>query len=81
MWTFNRIYFRESCILLVDEDGEKSAITTSAYDLIRMYNNGESECPSDNAKVIYCLIFNVKMKCKTFKDFMDMLEKIVADCC
>lgn len=53
MWTFNRIYLRESCILLVEEDGEKSAITTSAYDLIKMYNNGESECPGDNAKVIY----------------------------
>lgn len=23
MWTFNRIYLRESCILLVEEDGEK----------------------------------------------------------
>lgn len=81
MWTFNRFYLRESCILLVEEDGEKSAITTSAYDLIKMYNNGESECPGDNAKVIYCSIFNVKMKCKTFKELMDMLEKIVADCC
>lgn len=81
MFELDRIYLRRDCIVIVEENDEKSVITSSVSDLVRLYHNGGYQCPNDDAKVIYCSIFNVKMKCKTFKDFMDMLEKIVADCC
>nr|DAZ63210.1 MAG TPA: hypothetical protein [Caudoviricetes sp.] len=81
MFELDRIYLRRDCIVIVEENDEKSVITSSVSDLVRLYHNGGYQCPNDDAKVIYCSIFNVKMKCKTFKELMDMLEKIVADCC
>lgn len=81
MFELDRIYLRRDCIVIVEENDEKSVITSSVSDLVRLYHNGGYQRPNDNAKVLYCSIYDLKMKCKTFKELMDMLEKIVADCC
>lgn len=81
MFELDRIYLRRDCIVIVEENDEKSVITSSVFDLVRLYHNGGYQRPNDNAKVLYCSICDLKMKCKTFKELMDMLEKIVADCC
>lgn len=81
MFELDRIYLRRDCIVIVEENDEKSVITSSVSDFVRLYHNGGYQRPNDNAKVLYCSIYDLKMKCKTFKELMDMLEKIVADCC
>lgn len=81
MWDFCRYRLRKKCVLLIEEDNEISAITSSVSELIKIYNEGGIDCPDDESKILYCSIFNVKMKCKTFKELMDTIEKIVADCC
>lgn len=81
MFELDRIYLRRDCIVIVEENDEKSVITSSVSDLVRLYHNGGYQRPNDDAKVLYCSICDLKMECKTFGELMNMFDKIVAECC
>ena len=40
MFELDRIYLRRDCIVIVEENDEKSVITSSVSDLVRLYHDG-----------------------------------------
>lgn len=73
------------CTLIVEEFGDVYVVNAKPSDLIQAYENcGIDYAPDSGAKILYCSIFGAEIKrdsFNNFNEFMNMLEKIVADCC
>lgn len=79
MLLFNDVL--DDCVVIVEDDNGNSRVISGSAD--SMLYDWWRECnyvASNDSLVVYAACFGVEVKCKTFGEYMEMIDKIVGSC-
>lgn len=79
MLLFNDVL--DDCVVIVKDDNGNSRVISGSVD--SMLYDWLHECnyvASNDSLVVYAACFGVEVKCKTFGEYMEMIDKIAGSC-
>lgn len=79
MLLFNDVL--DDCVVIVEDDNCNSRVISGSAD--SMLYDWWRECnyvASNDSLVVYAACFGVEVKCKTFGEYMEMIDKIAGSC-
>lgn len=74
-------YVLDDCVVIVKDDNGNSRVVSGSAD--SMLYDWWHECNyvvNNDSRIVYAACFGVEVRCKTFGEYMEMIDKIAGSC-